>query len=188
MTEKKTPLEQALDLFVYAPLGLAMAAREELPKFIDKGRQQVTGQMMMARMMGEYAVKEGQKEAEKLVKQAQDRLGDLAGGPARPAPAPAPSPARQAGGAAPSEQAPTTAAAPTNGNGSRAKPSSQTTQASGAELAIPGYDTLSASQVVTRLAGLSTDELEAVRAYELATRHRKTILSRVAQLQTGAPA
>jgi hypothetical protein len=167
-----------------------MAAREELPKFIDKGRQQVTGQMMMARMMGEYAVKEGQKEAEKLVKQAQDRLGDLAGGPARPAPSAAPSPAREAAAAAPSEQAPTptTAAAPSNGNGSRAKPSSQSTQASGAELAIPGYDTLSASQVVTRLAGLSTDELEAVRAYELATRHRKTILSRVAQLQTGAPA
>jgi len=51
------------------------------------------------------------------------------------------------------------------------------------ELAIPDYDGLSASQVVNRLAGLAPDELEAVRAYEAAGRGRKTILSKVAQLQ-----
>lgn len=50
-------------------------------------------------------------------------------------------------------------------------------------LAIPGYDALSASQVVQRLAGLATDELEAVRTYEAATRGRRTILNRIAQLQ-----
>jgi hypothetical protein len=52
------------------------------------------------------------------------------------------------------------------------------------ELAIPGYGSLSASQVVERLAGLSAEQLEAVRTYESATRHRRTILSRVAQLQS----
>jgi hypothetical protein len=140
----------------------------------------------MARMMGEYAVKAGQREAEKLDTQAQERLGDLGGSSARPAPAPSrPAPAAAA---SPSEPAPAPAAAPSNGNGSGGNGSTATARASGAELAIPGYDTLSASQVVTRLAGLSADELEAVRAYELSTRHRKTILSRVAQLQTGAPA
>jgi hypothetical protein len=36
---------------------------------------------------------------------------------------------------------------------------------------------------VTRLEGLSPDELEAVRAYEAAHRGRKTILNKVAQLQ-----
>jgi hypothetical protein len=56
---------------------------------------------------------------------------------------------------------------------------------SAGELAIPGYDTLSASQVVQRLAGLSTGELEAVRHYEQATRGRRTILAKVAQLQSG---
>ena len=50
-------------------------------------------------------------------------------------------------------------------------------------LAIPGYDTLSASQVVQRLPGLAGVELEAIRAYESAGRARKTILNRVAQLQ-----
>jgi hypothetical protein len=50
-------------------------------------------------------------------------------------------------------------------------------------LAIPGYDSLSASQVVQRLTGLTRSELEAVRAYEQEGRGRKTILTRVAQLQ-----
>ncbi len=49
-------------------------------------------------------------------------------------------------------------------------------------LAIPDYDSLSASQVVNRLAGLSTEELKAVRAYEGANRARKTILNKAVQL------
>jgi hypothetical protein len=57
------------------------------------------------------------------------------------------------------------------------------TPPSAADLPIPGYDSLSASQVVQRLAGLSAEELEAVRAYELAGRGRKTVLLRVAQLR-----
>ncbi len=52
-----------------------------------------------------------------------------------------------------------------------------------ASLAIPGYDSLSASQVVQRLAGLSGTELEAVRAYETAGRGRRTILAKASQLQ-----
>ena len=50
-------------------------------------------------------------------------------------------------------------------------------------LAIPGYDSLAASQVVPRLAGLSAEELAAVGAYETAHRARRTILTRVRQLQ-----
>jgi hypothetical protein len=52
-------------------------------------------------------------------------------------------------------------------------------------LAIPDYDSLSASQVVPRLAGLAADELELVRQYEAGTRGRKTILNKIAQLQAG---
>src|SRR5436190_18676551 len=89
MTDAKSPIEQALDLFFYAPVGLAITAAEELPKLIEKGRQRVSGQLTMARMMGEFAVNEGTKRAEKLVKEATDRVGDRA----RPAPAPAPAPA-----------------------------------------------------------------------------------------------
>lgn len=53
------------------------------------------------------------------------------------------------------------------------------------ELAIPGYDTLAASQVVQRLSSLRQDELDAIRAYELSTRGRRTILHRISQLTGG---
>ncbi len=56
---------------------------------------------------------------------------------------------------------------------------------SASALAIPGYDSLSASQVVQRLEGLSSPELEEVRAHETAHRQRRTILHRVEQLLAG---
>ena len=51
------------------------------------------------------------------------------------------------------------------------------------ELPVPDYDSLAASQVVPRLAALSTDELATVGAYERAHRNRQTILNKVKQLQ-----
>lgn len=53
------------------------------------------------------------------------------------------------------------------------------------ELAIPSYDELAASQVIPLLEGLRADELEAVRRHEAAGRGRRTVLSRIAQLQAG---
>lgn len=49
-------------------------------------------------------------------------------------------------------------------------------------LAIPGYDQLSASQVVERLDGLSKAELEAIREHEVAHRSRNTVLGKIRQL------
>jgi hypothetical protein len=51
-----------------------------------------------------------------------------------------------------------------------------------AELAIEGYSTLAASQVVPRLATLNAAELDAIGRYERGHRARRTILNRVAQL------
>ena len=187
MPESKTPLEQALDLFVYAPLGLALTAREELPKMAEKGRQRVSGQVMMARIIGQFAVAQGQKEAEKVVKQAADRLGEF-GIVAAPAPPPTPAtvPASAPAPPPPPRAAASTASTPsaaTSPNGSSSNGSGNGGSPQVGELAIPGYDSLSASQVVQRLAGLSVEELSAVAKYESATRHRKTILTRISQLQ-----
>ena len=54
-----------------------------------------------------------------------------------------------------------------------------------ATLAIPGYDALSASQVVDRLMGLERSELDAVREYEVSHRNRRTILGKIDQLSAG---
>ena len=53
--------------------------------------------------------------------------------------------------------------------------------------AIPDYDTLSASQVVRRLDGLSPADLQAVYRHEEASRGRRTILHRAQQLLDGQP-
>jgi hypothetical protein len=49
-------------------------------------------------------------------------------------------------------------------------------------LAIPDYDSLSAFQVVPRLEALDPGDLAAVKDYEEATRGRRTILNKIAQL------
>lgn len=66
-------------------------------------------------------------------------------------------------------------------------PSRATTRTSqpAGDLAIPSYDELAASQVIPLLEGLRSDELEAVRRHEAAGRGRRTVLSRIAQLQAG---
>jgi hypothetical protein len=51
-----------------------------------------------------------------------------------------------------------------------------------AVLPIPGYDALSASQVVERLVGLAPEELDAVQQYEASHRQRRTILGKIEQL------
>jgi len=58
----------------------------------------------------------------------------------------------------------------------------RSTATAGTDLPIPAYDTLAASQVVERLASLTPAELESVRTHEAATRRRRTVLHRIAQL------
>jgi hypothetical protein len=218
MTVRKSLLDHTLDVCLYAPVGLAIAVTEELPQLIDKGRSRVNSQLAMAKTVGSFAVAQGQREAERVVRQARDRMSE--GAPF------APQAARGAGRAADLDDAPWAPPhgepEPTNGDGATtaspvdgvrvtpmaddsadsagavtsvprtdpvpgidASPSATSATPAGdaGALAIPGYDALSASHVVQRLAGLAADELEAVRTYEAATRGRRTILNRIAQLQ-----
>ena len=178
MTDRKSPLDQALELFVYAPLGLAITARDNLPALVEKGRQQVNNQLAVARMMGQYAVAEGEKQMRERVEQVSETVGTLL------------DQSRGGSESGPAATPPTAAADVREGSGTEPASASngkaggpRGASATGDHLAITGYDTLSASQVVQRLAGLSAEEREAVRAYEERTRGRRTILSKIGQLQ-----
>lgn len=167
--EERSPADQLVDLFVYAPVGIALTVLESLPELVEKGRQRVVTQTALAKMVGEFGVKQASKEARRRLGDVAELLADLGVFPgARNAPA----------GPPPAPPAP---APPSSTNGRADAPAGP--RPASATLAIPGYDSLSASQVVQRLAGLSADELEAVRAYEEATRGRRTILSKIGQLQ-----
>lgn len=182
MSDRKPPVDAALDVLLYAPLGFALEARSLLPKLVERGRNQVS----MAKVMGQFAVQQGQVEAAKRLGPVQEQLrgqvgsvlADLGlGSHPDPPPSSRPEPAATV------TSTPAEAASPTPRS-----PSPPSDPAPGgddpADLAIPDYDSLAASQVVPRLRALSTDELEAVRAYEAAGRGRKTILNRIAQLQS----
>jgi hypothetical protein len=172
MTERKSPIEQALDLFFYAPLGFLLNAQEVVPELIEKGHQQV----VVARMFGKFAIEnEAPKQIAELQKQVQkvaEQFTARAGGRRQSTP-PAPTAVSSNGPSAPAAQTETSA--------SVARPPAHGPGAAG--LAIVDYDSLSASQVVPRLEGLSDTELAAVRNYEAAHRGRKTILNKIAQLQ-----
>lgn len=164
------PIEQALELCVYAPLGFALEVRSLFPRFVERGR----GQIVLARLVGKYAVQHGSTlaggVAAQAAGQAQDALQRVGIGrsPGRGGDGPPVGPTRGRG--------PSTVGAATD------EPTAPPLDP--ATLAIPDYDSLSASQVVPRLDGLTTDELEDVRAYEAGTRSRKTILNKIAQLQS----
>ncbi len=162
-------VEQALDLLVYAPLGLALTVTEDLPELIEKGRSRVQTEVSNARVLGGYVMARGQRRAERLMRDVSSSD--------RRRPAPDPEDGLAASGTDNGSVPPIRTAA--------AKEADFDPQdlPDASNLGIPGYDSLSASHVVQRLAGLSPEELEAVGSYEAATRGRKTILNRVAQLR-----
>ena len=182
-SQDKTLLDHALDLFVYAPVGAALAARELIPDLSERGRQQLTSQVTMARMLGEFAVRQGRVEVEKAYGRAREQatatLQTLGVMPPEDGDGRAAAPAARAGAGARRPPAPPRPRAPASRVASRGAASPGPPAHT---LAVPDYDSLSASQVVPRLAGLTGEELDAVRRYEAANRARKTILHRIDQL------
>ncbi len=197
MADTKNPLDRAVELFVYAPIGLAVAARDLVPTLVERGRRQVDPQVGMARTIGHFAVARGRSQAEKALEGAIDRARVQAEATLRqlgilPEESPASSvipdhePQSSARRPPPHSQPPSPPVMPHDAApGPSAAPPAGTEhpQPSAIDLSIPDYDSLSASQVLPRLSSLSTSELAAVRTYEEAHRGRKTILHRIAQLQ-----
>lgn len=197
MDEERPIHEVLLNLAVYAPVGLAIVAVEEFPRLTEKGRERIAGQIKMAHVVGKFAVREAERRVGRMFgtgngsssgqrAESDDRAGShdraSAGVPRQTASRNgrtghkglnrvdiAASEAAEAAALASDEAVP---AGPTV-----AGPPPQAST-----LAIPGYDTLAASQVVQRLSSLRRDELEAIRVYEAATRGRRTILHRISQL------
>ncbi|HEX4490474.1 MAG TPA: hypothetical protein VH914_04625 [Acidimicrobiia bacterium] len=175
------PIARALELAIYAPIGVTALAVEMAPDLlrmvVARGRaevevrhEQVEQRVQHAKGAGQVAIAFG---LPMLRRKVEERLASMR--PSSPPAARAEQEARPAPrvvSITPEPAAPTASVAPASENG---RGDSDT-------LAIPGYDALSASQVVERLAGLSRDELTAVREYETGHRRRRTILGKIEQL------
>src|SRR5687768_13609545 len=60
----KNPVGAILDVFVFAPIGFALDARELLPKLAERGRNQVA----LLKVVGQFAVNKGRADADRILK------------------------------------------------------------------------------------------------------------------------
>ena len=201
-------VERALEVFVYAPLGLGLWLRDLAPSMIDtvvaRGRaevdrrqEQAQQRIKTARSMGQVAIAFGvprlRRRAEQQLHQARAQaenvVESVVGLTGANGSNGASAPPRAKPGTPPPMHAPASDAEPVVAEDVVAaaavrSPATATKSPSSGHLAIPGYDALSASQVVERLVGLGPDELAAVRDYETSNRNRRTILGKIDQLTT----
>jgi hypothetical protein len=195
----RTPIDQALDLFVFLPVGFVLELPRSIPRFIERGRRELGAEAtptdgpdgfespgpldrVQAHAVGTLRAlgmlprqdADGAGAVEVEVDEVDLDLRDLTTASVTPEAAPEPRPSASA----PEPE-------PGDGVAAAVGVAADEPAMDADTLAIPGYDSLSASQVMPRLEGLSTDELELVRLYELANRGRKTILNKIAQIQAG---
>jgi hypothetical protein len=60
VTDERNPVDQLVELFVYAPIGLLYERDDVLPRLVTRGRSQV----QLARVVGQLAVRRGQGQLE----------------------------------------------------------------------------------------------------------------------------
>jgi hypothetical protein len=183
MNENRDRIERAVELLVYAPIGAGLYLRDVAPPIVEtvvaRGRaeldrrgSEVQRHVTSARSLGQVAIAFG---VPKLRERVEGMLGR------RPAP-PRPAPPRPASPPVVTTSRPPVVTTPPRPVASRLTVAPDASAPDSEELPIPGYDALSASQVVERLAGLGRAELDAVHAYEAAHRQRRTILGKIEQL------
>jgi hypothetical protein len=160
------PIEQLLDLLVYAPLGLVTQLDELLPGLIERGRSQA----VMARTIGEFAVRAGSEKVQDRAGGAQRQLEtivrsllDLAASTL------ASEPARE-------EPTETTD-----------EPIVDRDSSEDSELPIAEYDQRKAAEIVPLLSKLSAEQRSVIAAHETSNRNRRTILNRIQQLGSDEP-
>jgi hypothetical protein len=161
-------IERLVDLAVYAPVGVFVTLRDDLPKHIKQRRQALENRVQLARFIGQLAVQQGRKEITK-------RLDDAA---------------RQRAAAHQSGETSSDVAPPgeADENATDVADVADVVEVADAPddataLPIAEYQSLAAIHVVQRLATLRADELEQIRRFEAAHRARRTILAKIAQLQ-----
>ena len=174
------PLEQLVELLVYAPIGLIYEYPDVLPKLIKRGKSQV----QLAKFAGQMAIKQ------------QQAKGQMGGGDS-----PVPS--------VPSELLVETLAklitdvgamvglAPPQGGSSGAPPNESvpapvveaeqpdqhiTAGPNTTRLPIDGYDKMTAKEVLSLLEDLTRPQLARVRDHEQSNRNRKTVLAKIDRL------
>lgn len=155
--KESTTEEQLLDFLVYAPVGLALEAVDNLPKYVERGKSQVTIGRFLAKTAARKGTSTVEDLAERFVNDASQIIVDIFGIDLTP-----------------------------DGDDAEDEPVVKPTAAvepGDAALPIAEYDSQAAAQIVKLLAQLTPDERDQIEAHELNGRNRVTILRKIAQLR-----
>jgi hypothetical protein len=149
-------LGRAVDLTVFAPIGLAVAVSRCAGRVVNDVQRRVADRIIVARTVGQLAVQVGGRRLRDLF---DDRHGAVDPEPIAP----------------PAVVTPLRVIEDATSFGD--------TAADATELPIDEYESLAASQVVARLTALDAQELALVERFERANRRRRTVLGKIEQLQ-----
>lgn len=156
-SDDSNPADQLVDMLVYAPVGLALEAVDNLPKYIQRGKSQVTLGRFVARAAAKKGTSTIESLGERVLHEAGQVLVDLFGIDLSP------------------DSDDTTAdetVVP--------RPASSTDS----DLPIPEYDSQAAAQIVKLLSQLTAEERDAIEKHERSGRNRVTILRKIEQLRS----
>jgi hypothetical protein len=157
------PVEQLLDLFLYAPIGLLSKGSEALPDLVQRGRTQASN----ARVIGQFALGATNTKARQSLSDAEAHLQAflrIVTESARPSPR--------------KTESTSASSAPEK------KASPKVPVTSGVDDLIENYDSLTAAQILPLLAPLPAEQLDRIEIHEQSQRARKTVLSRLRQLRS----
>jgi len=167
--EDPNPVDQLVELFVYAPIGLLYEYDEVMERLVKRGKSQV----QLARVVGQLAVsgRRAAGDANDLADVASTALtrivadlGSLFGVPPSETGSPETGSSRAA-----EEPPPAPPAALPEPEGPQSLP-------------IANYDDLKAKEVIPLLDSLSADQRAVIRSHEADGRARKTVLAKLDRL------
>ena len=148
--------DQLLDYLIYAPVGIALEAIDNLPRYVQRGKSQVTLGRFLARTFARRGTSTVESFAERLVNEAGQVVVDLFNIDLTPDPEP------------------------------EATSVAVVEPGSDVDLPIAQYDSQAAAQIVKLLPQLTPTELDEIERYESNGRNRVTILRKIAQLRGDA--
>lgn len=166
-TDPVAALRAAVDVMVFAPLGLGVKLVDDGPEAVRRIRQELSN----ARFIGRMAVDRGVQQARERTSSVVAPPGDRPPTETAPAPGPEPDPEVRQKLQAAVEVTASETAAPDVAPG---------------DLALPDYDQLPAIDIVAKLASLTPEERAAIGAHESANRRRRTVIGKIRQLADDA--